>query len=187
LFSKCKVRGRGTWSSLKPLIASPLGYWSAVGCITGVGFAVMVAMFVSSPTNDVSHPSAVLYIADPVVELGELAPGEARQVVYRIANRGDRRLIINEIDRGCGCGDPVRRTWLIPPAATRDVAISIDARHQSGAIEKTTSFTSNDPAQPRFDLLINASVDPVRDVTGFDADPRQDFSILIPQQRHTEQ
>ena len=104
------------------------------------------------------HPAAVLYVANPIVELGVLSPGEVREIALPIVNKGSRRLVLNEVDSGCQCGDRIRRTILIPPGATEEVIVGIDTRFATGAIEASTSFTTNDPAQPRFDLIVRAWV-----------------------------
>jgi hypothetical protein len=147
--------------------------------------AAVATPFFSSPSIPSGPPVAVLYIANPVVELGVLSPGAVREVLCPIVNKGDVRLVINEVDRGCGCGERVRRSILIPPGVTRELVVSIDTRLETGAIEKLTSFTTNDPVQPRFDLLVKASVHPARHLESSDADQRQAFSVLIPRQQKT--
>jgi hypothetical protein len=187
LFSKLIIQRRGKRRGSEAVIASRLGCRMVVACIGGIGFAAIVTMLLTLPRNHGCHPSAVLYVADPIIEVGVLAPGEVRDVVCPIVNMGDHRLVINERDRGCGCAESVLKTLLISPGAKKDLAVSIDTRFERGAIEKLVSFTTNDPAQPRFDLLIKAAVDPVRDLDGTDADPRQDFSILTPRQQHADE
>lgn len=104
-----------------------------------------------------------------MVDLGVLSPGENREVAFSILNKGDRRLVINEQDSGCGCGEPVSETLLIPSGDTKEIVFDIDAQYGLGSIKKKRSFTTNDPAQPRFDLIVKARVDRVEPSTGSDS------------------
>jgi hypothetical protein len=174
------MQGRAYRRDITNVFASRVRFPMILACLAGLSFAVFDPIFIASQSILSGSPAAVLYIDNPLVELGALSPGELREVVYSISNKGNSRLVINEVDRGCGCGDPVRRTLLIPPGATKDMVVSIDTPITTGAIEKLTTFTTNDPAQPRFNLLVRAWVAPTEHLDGPDADQRQSFSVLIP-------
>jgi len=148
--------------------------------LAGMFLATCAALFYRSQSIPRGRPAPVLYVANPTVELGVLSPGDVREVAFPIVNKGNRRLVINEIDRGCGCGEPVRRTMLIPPGAAEDWVVSIDTRFETRAFEKLTSFTTSDPAQPRFDLLVKSSVHPAEKSYDSDADQQRQVSVLIP-------
>jgi hypothetical protein len=55
----------------------------------------------------------------------------------------------------------------------------MDTRSATGAIEKVTSLTTNDPAQPRLNLLVKASVNPAERSACSDAD--RQVSVLVSQ------
>jgi hypothetical protein len=80
-------------------------------------------------------------------------------VPFQIRNSGTRRLIINEIDATCGCGDPVRVTHIIPPGDGIEVNLSLDTRTATGSVEEVASYTTSDPAHPRFELVVRAWVE----------------------------
>lgn len=149
---------RRPWSWARRKIASRIGYRAAVGCLTGI--AAIATMLLTLPAAHSRHPVAVVHIDNRVIDVGAIAPGELREVVCPIVNWGDRRLVVNELDRGCSCGKRTGRTLLVPPGCSENLAVQIQAGRKTGAIETIARFATNDPTQPSFDLLIKASVDP---------------------------
>ena len=147
--------------------------------VTAMFLATIATLFYRSQSIPKVRPAPVLFVANPIVKLGELSPGDVREVVFPLVNKGNRRLVINEIDRCCGCSERVRRTIVLPPGAARDWVVSIDTRFEIGAFEKLTSFTTSDPAQPRFELLVKGSVHPAEESHDADADQQRQLSVLI--------
>jgi hypothetical protein len=117
----------------------------------------------------------ILYVANPTVQLGVLSLGETREVAFPIVNKGNQRLVVNEIVAGCGGCDRVRRTLLIPPGAAKDFTVSIDTRFDTGAFEKLTKLRTSDPTKPQLDLRVKGWVDPTEKP---DADQRPMVSVL---------
>ena len=150
--------------------------------LTGTFLATLTTLFYRSQSISRGQPTPVLHVANAIVELGVLSPGDLREVAFPIVNKGNRRLVINEIDRECRCGEPVRRTLVIPPGVAEDLVVSIDTRFEAGAFEKLTSVTTNDPARPRFDFLVKASVHLEEKSKRSEEDQRRQVSVLIPRQ-----
>jgi hypothetical protein len=105
-----------------------------------------------------------------------------RKVAFRMVNKGNRRLVINEIDRLCGCSDLVRKTMLLPPGGSKDWVLSIDTSFEEQSFERLTSFTTNDPARPRFDLLVKGTVYPAEKLCNTDANQQRQNSVLVHRQ-----
>ena len=135
---------------------------------TAVGFAVLVVTFCGAVTAlsyrpaPMPHgePVANLWVADDTIDLGSLLPDELREVPFSIENKGLRRLVLNEIDRECGCGMGLQSMILIPPGSTSEVVVSVNTRFQTGAITTSTIFTTNDPIQPRICLTVKGWIHP---------------------------
>ena len=140
------------------VVTSKFRYPKTVACLAGMILLTAVATMLFRLQSTSGDHQAVLYVANPIVELGVLSPGNVREIALPIANKGGRRLIIHEMDESCECGSPIKRTILIPPGVTKKVKVLIDTRFATGAIESTTSFTTNDRAQPHFDLIVRAWV-----------------------------
>ena len=147
---------------------------------------VGIAVFVGCLTLTMGRPPAarstgpMLVLPHNVRDLGRRTTRQEWRVPFQFQNSGTRRLVINEVDTGCGCGDPIRKTVIIPPGESAEVTVTLDARLATGPVEKITSFTTSDPAQPRVDLTVRAWVDGEKPVaTGLD--DRKQASVLVRQ------
>jgi len=130
------------------------------------------------PTSRCLDDGAVVYLPQRQLDLGSVTFQEERDIKFEVVNMGKRRLVINEIDSDCGCGEPVRRTVVIPSGEVGHLSVGIDTRFAIGEIRKQTSFTTNDPVQPRFELLVKASVQPTENPHS-SLDQRQQVSVLV--------
>lgn len=135
--------------------------WATIIVIVLAGF--FLARFSSKVYSDqatsTNEKVARLHLARSAVDLGNLPSHESHTVTFRMMNRGNSRLVISQIAREC-CGEPVQKTMIIRPGSSIDWVASIDTGGELGNVESLTSFTTNDPTQPRFDLLLKAHVDP---------------------------
>ncbi len=129
-----------------------------------------------------SNFAAEVYLPNQQLDFGVVTFQEERQVSFTVLNTGKRRLVINEVNVGCGCGEPVLRTVVIPPGGAGELIVSIDTRFITGATEKSATFTTNDTTLPRFELLVKASVYPAEKSSGWDEDLRGLQSVLITRQ-----
>ncbi len=75
-----------------------------------------------------------------------------------VRNAGTRRLVLNELNLACGCGDRVMRTVIVSPGETVIVHIPYDSRVAPGTFPEVAGFTTNDPAHARFGLFAGKSV-----------------------------
>ena len=130
----------------------------AIACFTAALLTILTVALASVRTY--SGGNASVYLPKRLVDLGRVTFQEEREVRVLVMNQGKRRLVINELDCGCRCGIPTQKTLCVPPGKTVELIASIDTRFVTGAIEKTTTFTTNDPTQPRFELVVKASVQP---------------------------
>ena len=139
---------------------------------------------VDSPAISISgHAGPVgasLVLRENVCDLGRTSTQQERRVPIQIRNVGTRRLVVNAVDAGCGCGDPIRKTVIIPPGESVEVTVTLDTRFATGPVENIATFTTSDPAHPLFDLTVRAWVD--SDECRWDAVQRKPVSVLIRQQ-----
>lgn len=150
-----------------------LAEWIAVYAV--LGSCVALAIGISGYT----HPKNVsLVLFHNVRELGRTSIREECRVSFPIHNAGRRRLVLNELDQECGCGDQTLNTILVAPGETVEVYVPLDTRFSTGLVENHASFTSNDPAHPRFDLTARAFVAAGKPVLT-DRDDLKQASVLI--------
>lgn len=130
---------------------APRATW--LGGIAALICGLAVGMARSAHTGP---PHAALVLAAQVSDLPLSSVLGDRRAVFQVRNAGRRRLVISELDQSCGCGDRVRRTFLIPPGGAGEVDVVLDARLAGRPTESTAMFTTNDPTHPRFTLTVRA-------------------------------
>jgi hypothetical protein len=132
-------------------------------CTTGLAVVCAVAAFrlQSAALSAVSPPDAALLVESPIHDLGDVSQQKEWPVRFLLRNRGRERLVVNELDTACSCGERLKRTIIIPARGTAEVTVILDTRHHSGPVEASSTFTSSDPATPRFQLIARAHVTPV--------------------------
>lgn len=88
---------------------------------------------------------------------GTVAPGQRLQGGFPVYNAGSRRLILHQDGASC-CGQAASEPLVIPPGQTASVPVDVLAPTRPGPFEQPLSFTTNDPAQPRFDFVVRGVV-----------------------------
>jgi hypothetical protein len=105
-----------------------------------------------------SEDRPVISLRQTSHEIGQTAERRVWNCLFPIMNAGSRRLILNELDLSCGCGEQVRQTIIIPPGETQVLTVTLDTRQASGDTEAIARYLTNDPSLPRFDLTVRATV-----------------------------
>jgi hypothetical protein len=148
--------------------------------IAGGIFAALVALLVRLTLTPTCEAFPDLYVVQPTIDLGELQDGDARDVEFRILNRGERRLVINRLERECGCDSPNSVTTVIPPNSEDKISVRLDTRDAKGLTEQIARFTTNDPNHPHLTLTLRAIVPASINATNF-VHPIKDntHSVLI--------
>jgi hypothetical protein len=131
----------------------------AVASVLGVGVLIVCVTAVWAWQNPPQPPRASLNLSNHIRELGHTSIQKEWRVPFQIRNSGTRRLVINETDPDCGCGNRSLRTILVPSGETAELTVTLDTRFAAGPIEAIAAFTTNDPARPRFNLIVRARVD----------------------------
>jgi Protein of unknown function (DUF1573) len=105
--------------------------------------------------------AAVSVQAAPVIsspaktwEGGEYRIGTKVQHTFTIQNTGDQPLKISEVKPGCGCTTANLAKSKLLPGESTEIAATLDLAMRRGKQDKTIDVLSNDPKQPRFQLLM---------------------------------
>ena len=125
----------------------------AVGVVFAASFGY--SNFDAAQGNRVSH-AAGLEIPISVLDIGPVQRNELRSVEFAIRNGLTKRLVINELDAGCGCSDSLTQPLIVPPGESASLTVVLDVGSATGPIEKRVVFTTNDPSRPRFDVTVLA-------------------------------
>lgn len=91
-------------------------------------------------------------------EFGTVVEGAVLSTTFTLRNLGTRRLVVNEeVCRPCGStGAP--RTVIVKPGDSANITVSVDTNGVSGRLRHLRHYTTNDPDNPRFEILVSATV-----------------------------
>ncbi|QDU40146.1 hypothetical protein Mal4_45010 [Maioricimonas rarisocia] len=136
-----------------------VGLWVAV--VVAVGTVAVV--FAGSTSRGLlqadERAAPALVLSRTARDLGTLSSRGLQQVRFEAKNRGRKRLVINRLGGGCRCDDAAPQTIVLPPGQSGKIAVMLDTRRAGGAVEEVFSFSTSDPARPRFDLTVRAQIE----------------------------
>lgn len=153
---------------------------------------ILVALCVLCGTSAIHHcfvdngiaadkMRATVLIPEPVQTLGQISDRKQWQIIFPVRNSGDMRLVLNELDLDCGCGNKTKRSVLVPPGKTTKISVLLDTRFAAGSVENCVSFTTNDPTQPRVTLTVRAFVLASPQPKSAHQEELKQVSVLMPQ------
>ena len=146
--------------------------------LASLAVALLTARLVLVNSTSIEGATPSLRVAQPIIELGELLPGEVRRVAIPITNNGSRRLVLHKVNQECQCGDSPQSPLLIPPGATQNLVEPIEATVESGPFEQSINITTNDPAAPRVTFLVRGLIRSIRDNDEQPFKQRREVSVL---------
>lgn len=106
---------------------------------------LLMALFLS-----VSHVSAApkLTVEGLNYDFGTIFQGEQVQQVFRFRNDGDELLTVGNVRSSCGCTAAILSASRIAPGNFGELRVTFDSTRFKGAIHKSVTIDTNDPAQP---------------------------------------
>jgi hypothetical protein len=92
---------------------------------------------------------------------GSFKQGESVEYTFVFTNTGDAPLVIENVERPCGCTDPSWTKEPVAPGKTGEVKIVYHSKDRPGAFRKTFTVTTNMNPQPKelLMLMIKGSAD----------------------------
>ncbi len=122
--------------------------------ILGLALALALALLAVAPLA-AAAPRAV--VEAPVVDVGKVSKGEPIRHEFVIRNTGDAPLEITEVKPSCGC-TVASFSDRIAPGASGSVTAEVETDAFGGAIAKSVTVFTNDPDNPKLNLVIKAVV-----------------------------
>lgn len=130
--------------------------------LTVASLSLAAALVTASAAAGDAKPKAVP--VEPIVDVGIVARGEPIVHDFEIRNEGQATLELTDVSPSCGCTvaeyDP-----RIEPGKTGKVRTKLDTSDFPGAISKSVAVFTNDPENPKLQLVIKAEVKPYLRVT----------------------
>lgn len=96
---------------------------------------------------------------EPIKDFNVVAKGEVISHDFEIKNEGDAPLEISDVRPACGC-TVARFDKTIAPGKTGKVSIRLKTETFSGPISKSVAVFTNDPQNPKLQLVAKAQVKP---------------------------
>lgn len=106
----------------------------------------------------------VAMIVEPVKDFEVTAKGKVLDHVFEVRNDGNATLEITEVSPACGC-TVVDFDKKAAPGQIAKVHATIETKDFTGPIAKTISVFTNDPANPKLELVIKADIRPFLNVS----------------------
>ncbi|MFQ5591046.1 MAG: DUF1573 domain-containing protein [Phycisphaerae bacterium] len=101
-----------------------------------------------------------LFVGERVRDLGTIIEGDKVVVTWKLENKGDADLIIENTRASCGC-TVVRLSdedTTVPPGGSLDLKAEYDSRHRRGEQRISVTVYTNDPLEPMLKLEVAARV-----------------------------
>ena len=110
-----------------------------------------------------------------VQNLGAVPIHSKQSVTFRVHNAGDERLILRERSAECACAPSGSEAIIVPCRETASITVRFDAWAPDFGSEEyqVSSFETNDPSQPRMNLMVRYHVQPATQ-----AAPRQPIAAV---------
>lgn len=114
----------------------------------------------TNPESGLKTPSPDIFFPESTHTFGNVFIGEKTEHVFKLVNRGDAVLVINDLVVGCDCTVAKLENWQIAPGGEEGVKITFspDENTRRGRTAKFIYVNSNDPDRPKFKLRFTANV-----------------------------
>jgi hypothetical protein len=99
-----------------------------------------------------------LEVEQPTFDFGKVLQGETVRHTFSFSNAGDEPLQIKNVSSSCGCTAALVSAKTLAPGESGEVQANFDSTRFRGAVTKTISLYSNDPAQPVVRLQVNGVI-----------------------------
>lgn len=124
--------------------------------------------------NDGKNTHPDIFFETPVHTFGKICTGEKVEHLFKYENRGNGKLIIEQVKTTCDCTVANTNLTEIDPGNAGEIRVTYTAGNNTGEFEKAVFIISNDPDAPHYVLLIRGEA-----VSEVIADPKYiDFGSI---------
>jgi hypothetical protein len=92
---------------------------------------------------------------------GKIVDTEDAVHTFKFTNKGNKTLVIADMHATCGCTLPNLEKKEYEPGESGEIKVTYNPRNKHGVQNQTITITTNDPANPRSMLTIQADVQPM--------------------------
>ncbi|MEZ4651732.1 MAG: DUF1573 domain-containing protein [Candidatus Eisenbacteria bacterium] len=92
---------------------------------------------------------------------GEVSQGDHVEYVFEFENGGTDTLRVENVESSCGCTAVAPKDRTIPPGGSSGIQVVFHTRDYRGERSQVVAVYTNDPAEPRVDLVVHATIMPL--------------------------
>jgi Protein of unknown function (DUF1573) len=127
----------------------------AIAIIAGLAIGARIVTAVASSGGE-SPPR--LKIGTHEQDFGSVQAGVPLDTSFLVTNRGGQRLILHEMNGGCGCMKPGRTAIIVPPGDAATLTSRLETDHLAGPLKLEVRYQTNDPTQTELKLFVLVDV-----------------------------
>jgi hypothetical protein len=134
--------------------------------LTSGGLIIVLSALLLAPAAVVvadtgaSTPRPVIEVREPHKDGGVAEQGSVVTYQFDVVNRGQADLVVQDVQRSCGC-TVTRWDRVIKPGAHGTIEAAMNTQAFQGAVSKHLMVFSNDPVRPQVELTISARLTPL--------------------------
>jgi hypothetical protein len=106
----------------------------------------------------------MIHLTDRRWDFGELPQHTKVTHSLEVSNEGTEPLRLIKVQPDCGCTAALPQDSTLAPGATTTIKITFDSESYEGFQQKIITVLTNDPAEPRIDVVFTADVKPYIEV-----------------------
>ncbi len=92
-------------------------------------------------------------------DFGQIKQGKVLTHVFKFENLGDAPLLIHNVRTSCGCAAALISSREIAPGKNGEIKVTFNTKGYEGRQTKFVYVDSNDPQEPKKQLVVSASID----------------------------
>lgn len=97
----------------------------------------------NAATGDSNNVTSIQWIDSVNTDLGKLTEGQVVEVSWRFKNTGDKPLVVQDVQAGCGCTVADRPKEPIAPGGEGVIKAKFDSKNQGPKFSKTVTVKAN--------------------------------------------
>jgi hypothetical protein len=105
-----------------------------------------------------SGPAPRIRVEPASFDFGRLLPWRTLHKQFLVRNFGTADLAISGVSTTCGCTAALLDRRSIKPGRAATLRVTFDTRDDRGKVTRSVLLESNDPAHPRLELKLEATV-----------------------------
>ena len=122
---------------------------------------VLAALLMAAPAEAAAPPRAPrIAVEPPAFDFGVLRGGHRVHRAFVVKNFGATDLQITNVSTTCGCTAALLDRQTLKPGRSATLRVTFDTRDDRGRVQRSVLIESNDPAKPKLELKLEATVLP---------------------------